>query len=84
MRYYLFRVGPEPYQYRIEKARGPRGACRLAFGVIYDMKLNKDTGVRYKDLGSRSPRYMTTKAKNEAYNIDESYGGWQVVPLTGD
>jgi len=80
MPYYLFRVGdnPKSYQYRCEKASGPREACKLAFGVIYSGQYHGS--VMVKDIGSRKPVYLSQKRKLELYNSPD---GWERVPETG-
>ena len=54
-RYYLIRVLDKDDQVlakRCEKAFGPKMACKIAFGVIYDHDYDK---CHYMDLGTRKP-----------------------------
>lgn len=56
--YYAIRVGdPVNGTTRVEKADGPREACRAAYGTIYDRwdAESPSEWVRYKDLGSSKP-----------------------------
>jgi hypothetical protein len=57
---------------RCEKATDPREACRLAFGCIY----SGVPTVGYKDIGTRSPKYLTLKRKQELEGPD----GWLPIP----
>jgi hypothetical protein len=75
MNYYLTRVYDDdgkPLSTRCEKAKGPRQACKLAFGVIYDNDYNK---VVYKNAGTR---------KTGIDKASRSSEGWQKIPKTGD
>ena len=77
--YYLIRVGDNPKEYhtRCEKANGPREACRLAYGVIYDRP--EDT-CRYLDLGTRKPAYISQKRLKE---LKDNPDNWKPIPQTG-
>lgn len=70
MRYYLFRYALG--HFRLERAANVREACRLAFGVVYD-RANDE--VVFKDVGTRSPKYIAQKVKAEWYKDD----GWRRI-----
>lgn len=71
MHYYLFRVHGN--QYRMERASNVREACKLAFGTIYEAPYNGS--VVYKDLGTRSPRYIPQKVRQQWYKDED----WKVI-----
>lgn len=77
--YYYIRIYEDgkPVHTRCEKASGPREACKLAYGVIYDR--NSDT-VRYLDLGGRSPRYMSLRQKSAMVSDPKN---WKPIPKSG-
>lgn len=60
--YYLFNYAKD--HYRIGSGKTLDEACKDAFGCAMS--------IRYKDMGTRSPKYMTQKAKKGFYG-DE---GW--------
>ncbi len=68
LHYYYIKVNEH---IRCERAKGPRDACKLAFGVIYD-----DGEALYKDVGTRSPKYLSAKLKVELQGPD----GWLPIP----
>jgi hypothetical protein len=63
---------------RSEKASGPREACKLAFGVIYDQPTNDS--VHYKCIGIRKPAYLSNKRRHELQTEKE---GWLPIPKHG-
>jgi hypothetical protein len=62
--YYLFRYAPG--HWRIGVGKTVHEACKDAFGVVYGPL----SSIKYKDMGTRSPKYMTVKAKSAFYNED--------------
>ncbi len=75
--YYYIRVYDDrgkPLSTRCEKATGPRAACKLAFGVIYDNDYDTAT---YYDLGTRAPRYLSQRRLQE---IERDKAGWKRIP----
>lgn len=75
-RYYLVRP-PGKQTIRTEQADGPRTACMLAFGVIYD---RPGSAGSYKDIGTRAPRNATARQKAVWFGPD----GWTDIPRTGN
>jgi hypothetical protein len=74
LHYYYVRVGEgKSATIRCEKARDPRQACKMAYGVIYDSPT--DTA-RYKDIGTVKPANLSAKKKAELQK-DE---GWLPIP----
>lgn len=72
--YYLFRYGEQGnYHYRMEKAATAIEACKLAFGTVYQAPYNGN--VVYKNVGTRSPAYISQKIKQVWY----SDTGWSVI-----
>ncbi len=69
--YYLFRV--HGTQFRIERASTVQEACMLAFGVVYSAP--HAGSVVYKDIGTRSPKYVPQKVKQGWY----ADTGWSVI-----
>jgi hypothetical protein len=59
---------------RCEQAVGPREACKLAFGVIYDNSYNT---ARYYDIGARKPANLSQKRLQE---IENDKAGWKPIP----
>ncbi len=72
--YYMIRL-VEAGNTRTEKAKGPREACKLAYGVIYEQGQ-----AVYKDIGTRSPAYISAKKKQELHGDQD----WLAIPKTGD
>lgn len=68
--YYLFRYAPG--HWRMAQGATVQQACQEAFGMIYD----GNSDVVYKDLGTRSPAYVSAKAKQVWYGED----GWSRMP----
>lgn len=78
--YYAVRVyddNGKPLSTRVEQANGPRRACQLAFGVIYD---NDYDTAKYCDLGTRKPTYLSHKKRNELM----AEPNWKKIPKTGE
>lgn len=76
-RYYYIRVYDDdgkPLATRCEQADGPREACKLAYGMIYDR--STDT-CRYLDLGTRKPAYMSQRKINE---LTSNPANWHPIP----
>jgi hypothetical protein len=75
--YYLVRPPGQPDVIRTEQADGPRMACMLAYGVIYDHRGEEG---EYKDIGTRAPRNATARQKAAWFGPD----GWTAIPRTGN
>jgi hypothetical protein len=74
LHYFYIRVGEgKSATIRCEKARDPRQACKMAYGVIYDSPT--DTA-RYKDIGTVKPANLSMKRKREL----EKDEGWLPIP----
>lgn len=71
MSYFLFRLPGG--MYRLERAKTVQEACKLAFGVVY----SRGSNVEYKNVGKRSPRYVSQTYQRENWYNDS---GWQVMP----
>ncbi len=77
LHHYYVRVYDEqgkPLSTRGAEARGPREACREAFGVVYD---GPDDTCRVCDVGTRSPKYLSRKALDA---ILDNPANWKRVP----
>ena len=59
---------------RTEKAKDPKEACMAAYGIIYNKP--GDTA-KYLELGTRSPKYMSTKKYTELVN---NASNWKKIP----
>ncbi len=68
--YYLFRYADN--MWRCGEGYTVQEACQEAFGVIY----GPGNRTKYKDMGTRTPKYLSEKAKRAFYSND----GWLDIP----
>lgn len=73
MSYFLFRFNGD--HYRMEKATTVQEACFQAFGMVY----RGGSGVQFKNIGGRHPRYVPQKVQRASWYNDE---GWQNNAIT--
>ncbi len=76
--WYFIRIHDKgvPIATRCERALGPRQACQMAFGVVYDREGHE---AQYLDIGGRKPNALSQKRKVELLESKD----WKPIPKTG-